>query len=95
MERGAWLGLTLGVSIGAIYVLAQWMELKKKAQAAESKGLSGLLAGAVFRVSFLVLALLAALTWTGANKYWLAGSLALTYTAGLLWRMRQLFSSRK
>ena len=95
MEREAWLGLILGVGIGAVYVLAQWLELRKKAQLAEAKGPAVLLFGAFFMITFLAGALLAAWKWTDANKYWLTGSLALTYTLWLFWRMKQLLSGRK
>jgi hypothetical protein len=79
MDRNAWLGLMLGVAIGAAYGLWQrWgMGAGPKPDAVR-----GAFAGLVVRLIALVAAIFLALRFTEANRMWLIGGVMVSY--GLL-----------
>ena len=87
MDQGAWLGLGLGLFIGGIYGWLQLRELRQRS--ADPLGRVRLL-GPVFRLVTLMILLLAAVRFTEADKYWLTGSLAVAYTAPLVWGLRSV-----
>jgi hypothetical protein len=59
------------------------------------KGVGVLVPGAVGRLLFVVVAWWLAIRFGGADKYWLTGALAATYTAPLLIQLKQLIFPKK
>jgi hypothetical protein len=92
MNRGSWLGLVLGLVIGAAYGVWQARELRRRAE--QSQPLRWL-AGPMIRLASLVVVLLAVVRFTEADKYWLTGSLAVAYTAPLLWALKTTIFRKK
>jgi hypothetical protein len=84
METSVWVGLLLGLLIGAVYGLWQAWDLRRGPQTTPT--LRSVLAGGL-RVLFLMLALLAAYKYTSAGKIWLASGTALGFTAVFVVRM--------
>ena len=90
LDRAAILGMVFGVLIGAVSVALQIYELRVKGKVVQPKGVSVLIPGAVGRLVFVVVAWWLAFRFTEADKYWLTGALAVTYTAPLLVQLKQL-----
>lgn len=90
LDRPAILGMVFGVLIGGVSVALQIYELRLKGRVLQPKGVSVLIPGAVGRLVFVVVAWWLAFKFTEANKYWLTGALAVTYTAPLLVQLKQL-----
>ena len=90
LDRPAILGMVFGVLIGGVSVALQIYELRLKSRVLQPKGVSVLIPGAVGRLIFVVVAWWLAFKFTEANKYWLTGALAVTYTAPLLVQLKQL-----
>jgi len=90
LDRPAILGIVFGALIGSVSTALQIHELRQKGRVAQPKGVSVLVPGAVGRLTFVVVAWWLAFKLAGADKYWLTGALAVTYTAPLLVQLRQL-----
>jgi hypothetical protein len=90
LDRPAILGMVFGVLIGGVSVALQIYELRLKGRVLQPKGVSVLIPGAVGRLVFVVVAWWLAFKFTEADKYWLTGALAVTYTAPLLVQLKQL-----
>src|SRR5437879_6500676 len=90
LDRPAILGMVFGVLIGGVSVAMQIYELRLKGRVLQPKGVSVLIPGAVGRLVFVVVAWWLAFKFTEADKYWLTGALAVTYTAPLLVQLKQL-----
>ena len=92
MNFAAWLGLGLGAVIGVICGLWQAVDMRRSARTGPgvSAGIS-----TVLRLVFLMVAMLAAARYGGANKYWLAGSAALAYSAVFGWNLKQVLPKKK
>ena len=95
VDRPAMLGISLGVLIGSVNAALQIHELRLKGRVAQPKGVAVLVPGAVGRLLFVVAAWWLAFKLAGADKYWLTGSLAVTYTAPLLVQLKQLIFPRR
>lgn len=95
LDRPAILGVIFGVLIGGVNAAFQIHELRLKSQAEQPKGVSVLIPGAVGRLLFVVVAWWLAFEYTEANKYWLTGALAVTYTAPLLVQLKQLIFPKR
>jgi hypothetical protein len=95
LERPAILGIVFGVAIGGIYIALQRWELRQKTQAPQPQGVKVLVPGAVARLLFLGVAWWLAFQFTDADKYWLTGALFVTYTAPLLWQLKQMVFPKK
>ena len=89
------LGLIFGVLIGGVSAALQVRELRLKSQVMHPKGVSVLVPGAVGRLMFVVVAWWLAFEYTEADKYWLTGALAVTYTAPLLVQLKQLIFPKR
>jgi hypothetical protein len=94
-DRPAVLGIVFGVLIGSVNAALQIHELRLKGQVVQPKGVSVLVPGAVGRLAFVVAAWWLAFKLAGADKYWLTGALAVTYTAPLLVQLRQLIFPKR
>ena len=92
MDGAAWLGLTLGTVIGGGYASWQGWALRRESRAALS---TRLLAGTMLRLALLVVTLLAAARFTPANRWWLTGSLAVSYSGLFFWELRRVLSQKK
>jgi hypothetical protein len=92
MDGAAWLGLTLGAIIGGGYALWQGWALRRDSRAALS---THLLAGTMLRLALLVATLLAAVRFTPANRWWLTGSLAVSYSGLFFWQLRRALAQKK
>jgi hypothetical protein len=89
LDRPAILGIVFGVLIGGVNAALQIHELRQKGRVAQPKGVAVLVPGAAGRLTFVVVAWWLAFKWAGADKYWLTGALAVTYTAPLLVQLKQ------
>ncbi len=90
MTAIAWLSLLAGLVIGGGYgALQGWDDHR-----AQMAGRPLRLLGAAARLGLLVVALLI-VGLAGANKYWLAGGVAISYSVALVWRLKQLMARKK
>ena len=94
-DRPAVLGIVFGVIIGGANAVLQIRELRRKNKQLQPKGVNVLIPGAVARIVFVVVAWWVAFKFTEADKYWLTGALAVTYTAPLLVQMKELIFPKK
>jgi hypothetical protein len=94
-NQPALLGIVFGVVIGWIYIALQWWELRLKNAVVQPRGVVALVPGAAGRLVFLVAAWWLAFKFTAADKYWLTGALAVTYTAPLLVQLKELIFPKK
>lgn len=92
MEPSVWVGLVLGLVIGAVYGLWQAWDLRRGP--AGQPTLKSVMAGGL-RVLFLMLALLAAYRYTSAGKIWLASGTAVGFTAVFAVRMIKAFKKKQ
>jgi hypothetical protein len=76
MDQSAWLGLVLGVVIGAVYGLLQRRGLGK---GPDPYKVGGAFLGATVRLVGLMIAVFLALRFAGADKLWLVGGLMVAY----------------
>ena len=90
LNRPAILGIVFGVLIGGVNAALQIHELRGKGRATQPRGVYALIPGAVGRLVFVVVAWWLAFELAGADRYWLTGALAVTYTAPLLVQLKQL-----
>jgi hypothetical protein len=95
LHRPAILGIVFGVIIGGIYSALQRRGLRQEHATIQPRGVATLVPGAVARLVLLVVAWWLAFRFTEADKYWLTGALAVTYTAPLLVQLRQLIFPKK
>ena len=95
LDRSVILGIVFGVLIGGVSAALQIHELRLKSQVAQPRGVSVLIPGAVGRLMFVVVAWWLAFKYTEADKYWLTGALAVTYTAPLLVQLKQLIFPKR
>ncbi len=89
------LGIVFGAAIGGVSAALQIHELRLKSQVAQPKGVSVLIPGAVGRLLFVMIGWWLAFEYTEADKYWLTGALAVTYTAPLLVQLKQLIFPKR
>ena len=94
-DRPAILGIVFGVLIGGVNAALQICELRLKGRVVQPKGVSVLIPGAVGRLAFVVVAWWLVFKFTDADKYWLTGALAITYTAPLLVQLKQVIFPKK
>jgi hypothetical protein len=94
-DRPVILGIVFGVLIGSVNAALQIHELRLKGHVVQPKGVSVLVPGAVGRLTFVVVAWWLAFKLAGADKYWLTGALAVTYTAPLLVQLKQLIFPKR
>ncbi len=74
MDQSSWLGLALGVFIGAAYGLLQrWSMLSP------ARGLAGAFGGAVLRLVGVMVVILLVLRYTGADRFWLVSAVLVSY----------------
>jgi multisubunit Na+/H+ antiporter MnhB subunit len=95
LDRPAVLGLVFGVAIGAVYAALQRRELRRKNLTAQPRGALALVPGAVGRLVFAVAALGLVFWFTDADKYWLTGSLLVSYGVLFLWQLKQMVFPKK
>lgn len=95
LDRPATLGIVFGVIIGGVYITLQRWELRQKNTMMQPHGVVALVPGAVGRLVFLVVAWWLVFKFTVADKYWLTGALAVTYTAPLLVQLKELILPKK
>ena len=95
LDRPAILGIVFGALIGGATAALQIYELRRKNRRVQPKGVNVLVPGAVGRLLFVVVAWWLAFRFTDADKYWLTGALAVTYTASLLVQLKQLILPKK
>ncbi|MGD0017070.1 MAG: hypothetical protein ABSC38_06115 [Verrucomicrobiia bacterium] len=95
MDRPAVLGLVFGVAIGLVYIALQRWELQRKNRITQPRGVLALVPGAVARLAFVVVALLLVFRLTDADKYWLTGSLLVSYGVLFLWQLKQMIFPKK
>ena len=90
LDRPAMLGIVFGVVIGAVYFALQRWELRQKNQQLQPKGVMVLIPGAIARLAVAMMMIFLVFQFTDANKYWLTGALLVTYTAPLLWQLKEM-----
>ena len=95
LDPPAILGIVLGALIGGVHAALQIHELRRKSTTLQPKGVSVLVPGAAGRLVFVVVAWWLAFEFTEADKYWLTGALAVTYTAPLLVQLKRLIFPKK
>ena len=95
LDRPAVLGLVFGVTIGAVYAALQRRELRRKSLTPQPRGALALVPGAVGRLVFAALAWGLVLWFTDADKYWLTGSLLVSYGVLFLWQLKQMVFPKK
>jgi len=89
------LGVMLGAIIGGVYIALQRIELRRKNATIQPRGVIVLVPGAVGRLVFLVVAWWLAFQFTTADKYWLTGSLAVSYSLPLVWQLKQMIFPKR
>ena len=89
------LGIVFGALIGGVNATLQICELRQKNRRMQPKGARVLVPGAAGRLVFVVLAWWLVYEFTDADKYWLTGALAVTYTAPLLVQLKQFIFPKK
>lgn len=92
MERTRWLGLGLGLAIGVMYGLLHWLTLRG-GPGAQRPG--KMFASATARLVLVMVALLLVLRFTNAHRYWLLGSLMVSYGVVFVWTMRRMLVKKK
>jgi len=90
VNKPAVLGLLLGAAIGGVYIALQRTELQRKDATIQPRGVWSLVPGAVGRLAFTMVAWWLAFQFTDADKYWLTGSLAVSYSLPLVWQLKQM-----
>ena len=98
MDNSSWLGLGLGIVIGGAYAWLHLWSLKRNwahQQQGQQPNAGRQMFGAMLRVLVFAVVVFIVLQYTGANKWWLGGSLALAYGAPFFWRLRVLTSQKK
>ena len=94
MNLSIFQGITLGLLLGGAFAWLQLQALHRNELLEKHQELPTLLKqlpGAGGRVAFLLVALvLVQVLAPAADKWWLSGSLALSYGAPFLWRLIQL-----
>jgi hypothetical protein len=90
MNQFDWIGLALGVVIGAAYGLVQHRGLRNARSARPAR----LFVGAAARLVVLMSALVLAVAVARADLYWLMGSLMLAYGAVFIWSLKQAYSRK-
>ena len=95
LDEPAILGIVFGALIGSVNAALQINELRRKSSLLQPKGVRVLVPGAAGRLAFVVVAWWLAFQLTPADKYWLTGALAVTYTAPLLVQLKQLIFPKK
>ena len=95
LDRPAVLGIVFGALIGGVHTALQIRELRQKNKSVQPKGVNVLIPGAVGRIVFVVVAWWVAFKYTDADKYWLTGALAVTYTAPLLVQLKEFIFPKK
>lgn len=91
MDRPAILGLVLGGAIGLIYCGWQLWDLRRQKQASPAGNPLAMAPGAALRLAVVAVAWWVAFQYTAADKWWLTGSLVVTYSLPLVWQVRKLF----
>jgi TRAP-type C4-dicarboxylate transport system permease small subunit len=91
LDGSAILGLVLGAAIGLIYCGWQLWDLRRQKQASPTGNPVALAPGAAVRLVFVGVAWWLAFRFTDADKWWLTGSLVVTYSLPLVWQVRKLF----
>lgn len=95
MNGPAVLGLVLGGVIGGVYIALQRAELRRKDATIQPRGIWSLVPGAVGRLAFVVMGWWVAFRFTNADKYWLTGALAVSYSLPLLWQLKEMVFPKK
>ena len=95
LDRPAVLGIIFGVIIRGVYIALQRWELRQKNATLQPRGVLALVPGAVGRLVLVVVAWWLVFRFTEADKYWLTGALAVTYTAPLLVQLKEFISPKK
>jgi hypothetical protein len=92
MDRAVWVGGALGALVGLAAGLWQAWDMRHGPEAA----LGGRkMASAALRLMLVMLALLAAYRFAGADKVGLACGVVATYTAVFVWRMKRSLAKKK
>ena len=95
VDRPAVVGILCGALIGVTSAYLQIRELRQKSSQSDKPGVTQLVPGAMGRLLFAGVALWVALKFTEANKYWLTGALAVSYTAPLIVQLKQFIFPKK
>jgi hypothetical protein len=91
METPAILGVVVGSVIGGIYVVWQALDLRRQQAAAADGKVLALAPSAVLRLVLVAGGWWVAYHFTKVDKWWLTGSLLLTYSLPLVWQLKKLF----
>jgi hypothetical protein len=91
MDRSQWLGLVLGVVLGAGYGV--WQQHGMRAARVGRKPARAMLA-AVARVAGLLAGLFLAVRLAAADRYWLIGSVMVSYAVVFVWSLRNVMFGR-
>ena len=94
MDKPAIIGLASGAAIGLGYVAWQAWDLRRQKKASPEGKVLAMAPGAALRLVFVAAAWWVAHQFTGADKWWLTGSLLVTYSLPLVWQVRNLFPPR-
>jgi hypothetical protein len=94
VDRPAIIGLVLGGAIGLIYCGWQLWDLRRQKKASPTGNPVALAPGAALRLVVGAGAWWLAFRFTDADKWWLTGSLIVTYSLPLVWQVRKLFPAQ-
>ena len=78
-----------------IYIALQRWELRRKSVTVQPRGVLALVPGAVGRLAFAGCGLGLVFWFTDADKYWLTGSLFVSYGVLFLWQLKQMVFPKK
>ncbi len=98
MNQSAWLGLGFGVIIGGAYAALQVRSLKQNwavQQQGQPPQMGRQMLASMARVVMFVVAVLAVLQFTSADRWWFGGSLAVAYSVPFFWRLKMMTSRNK
>lgn len=94
MDAPAIIGLVCGVAIGGVYVAWQAWDLRRQKAASPDGRVLALAPSAALRLVLVAGGWWASYQFAGADKWWLTGSLLVTYSLPLVWQVRRLFPPR-
>jgi hypothetical protein len=101
MDQSKWLGLLVGMVIGAGYAWLQLLALRRNEllqQQEKPRGVIAMLPGSMARVALLLLVLVLIQVLDQKqmiNRIWLVIGLVVAYSVPFFWRLKQMMSRKR